>query len=133
MVGKWRLAVPALPALLLAVTPPAGRLMHTRLTRAVPGKDAVVREAPKEIELSFSERPEIALSSIRLLTPAGEAVPTGKVAATADTLTIMATVPAGLGAGRYTVAWRTASRDGHPIRGTYDFSYEPAGPAPAAR
>jgi copper transport protein len=49
----------------------------------------------------------------------------GKVTATDDTLTIAARIPSGLAPGQYSVAWRTASKDGHVIRGRYRFSYTP--------
>jgi len=38
-----------------------------------------------------------------------------------DPLTVLVRVPLPLGAGRYTVAWRTAASDGHPSHGTFSF------------
>jgi hypothetical protein len=43
------------------------------------------------------------------------------------------TVPASLGgAGKYTVSWRIVSADGHPVSGSYDFTYAPPAGASAA-
>lgn len=43
------------------------------------------------------------------------------------------TSPVALGpAGQYEVEWRVVSSDGHPVSGTFDFTYEPDGSTPAA-
>jgi copper transport protein len=39
-----------------------------------------------------------------------------------DPMGVVASLPARLSAGRYTVAWQTAASDGHPARGTFTFS-----------
>lgn len=109
----------ALGAILIA--PGAGAL-HTRLTGSNPAQDEVVREMPKEICLTFSARPEVALSDIKLASDAGRAVAVGKVKATADSLTIAAPVTGPVPQGKYTITWRTASKDGHVIRGRIGFT-----------
>lgn len=44
-----------------------------------------------------------------------------------------ASVPVALGAaGTYDVVWQVVSSDGHPVSGTYSFTYEPPAGAPAA-
>ena len=105
----------------ILIVPGAGAL-HTRLTGSNPAQDEVIREMPKEICLTFSARPEVALSDIKLASDAGKAVAVGKVKATADSLTIAAPVTGPVPRGRYTIAWRTASKDGHVIRGRIGFA-----------
>lgn len=44
------------------------------------------------------------------------------------------TTPVALGAaGQYEVTWRAVSSDGHPVSGTYAFTYAPVAGAPAAQ
>ena len=124
---QWftRRARAAATAALALVIIPGAALFHTQLKASFPAKDQVVTTAPELICLTFSARPELALSDVKLLASDSSVVKIGKLAATDDTLTIAAPVPAGLAPGQYTVAWRTASKDGHVIRGRYRFSYTP--------
>jgi copper resistance protein C len=115
----------AATAVLALVIMPGASLYHTHLKASLPAKDEVVTKAPESICLTFSARPELALSDVKLFTADSTAVRIGKVMATDDSLTIGAALPADLAPGQYTVAWRTASKDGHVIRGRYRFSYTP--------
>lgn len=109
---------------------------HLRLTGSSPAKDTTVAEPPREIRLSFSLKPELALVRINLASASGAKVATGKPARTRDSLTVSAPVEGRLAAGGYSVSWQAASTDGHPIRGTFGFTVASAaaaqpGPAPA--
>ena len=53
--------------------------------------------------------------------PEGRAVRMGRARAGADR-SVVANVQGRLSPGRYTVAWRTMSRDGHAMRGTIPFT-----------
>ena len=117
----------------LALLGAGAAFFHTHLAASFPKADEVVRAAPAEISLTFTARPEVPLTKITLLRADStqvrlEAVRTGK-----DTMTVTAKVPVTLSAGGYIVSWRTASRDGHVVRGSYRFSYStaPAGAASA--
>lgn len=109
-------------ALAVAIGMPAASSFHLQLKSSTPARDAVLRTAPAEIRLTFSARPELALSDIKLIAAGGKAVALGKVAFTSDSLTIAAPVEGPLPEGAYQVTWRTASKDGHPIRGTIPFT-----------
>ena len=99
-----------------------GALLHTHLTASFPARDAVLSGSPSKILLTFNTRPELALSDIKLMTADSAAVATGKVARCADdSLSIGVPLKAPLADGAYSVVWRTASKDGHPIRGRYAF------------
>ena len=82
----------------------------------------MLRTAPREIRLTFTARPELALSDIKVTTAAGAAVAMGKVAQGADSLTIVAPVRGAMADGAIVIAWRTAGKDGHVIRGRIPFS-----------
>ncbi len=98
---------------------------HNHLVKSAPGDGERLAAAPAEIRLWFSERPEIAFTSATLLRADSTRVASLKATATPDTLAVALALPAELPAGRYLVAWRTASRDGHAIRGRFSFSIGP--------
>ena len=129
---RFHQVLPSLAAGLI-VLPGAALAVHAHLTGSFPGKDEVVAEAPTEIRLTFSEKVELAISSIKVLGADSAEVRMGKAARTDDTLTIAAPVLGALAPGEYAVVWRTASRDGHPIRGRYTFTVTAPAKAEPAR
>lgn len=114
----------------LALLGAGSAFFHTHLEASFPKADEVVRAAPAEISLTFSARPEVPLTKITLLRADSTPVRLERVKPGKDTMTVAARVPVALPAGGYIVSWRTASRDGHVVRGSYRFSYSTA-PAPA--
>lgn len=102
--------------------------MHTHLTKAEPGVDSTVTAQPKELRLWFNEKPEVALSGATIVTADSKPVGTVKLAATDDSLSVGGPITQALAPGKYTVIWRTGSKDGHAVRGKYSFTY---GTAPA--
>lgn len=98
---------------------------HLRLVRSQPAADSSVA-SPAAIRLWFSEQPQLKLSAISVTGPGNAAVKLGDARTEGpDPLLLMADVPAPLAAGQYKVQWRTASRDGHPIKGEYTFRVAP--------
>ena len=95
---------------------------HTELKSSSPAKDEVLRTAPREIRLTYTARPEVALSDIKVSSTAGAAVEMGKVVRGKDSLTIVAPVRGAMPDGAYVITWRTAGKDGHAIRGRIPFS-----------
>ena len=118
------LALGALATFALAL--PAAR-MHAHLTHAEPGVDSTVTTAPTEIRLWFNEPPEAPLSAATLLKADNTPLAVIKLRATDDSLSVAGPIPVPVEPGSYTVLWRTGSRDGHAVRGRYQFSYTPAG------
>ncbi|HYC51369.1 MAG TPA: copper resistance protein CopC [Gemmatimonadaceae bacterium] len=114
-----------IPAVALALVAPAaasavGASLHTALKRSEPAADSRLDRAPTRVSLWFTGKPQVAFSSIRLQTPSGEI---GLDSIVADTgFSLHAAIPQVLGPGTYTVIWRTASADGHPIRGEFAFT-----------
>lgn len=102
--------------------------MHTHLEKAEPAVDGTVIAAPTQVRLWFSERPEVALSGATLLKADNSPVAVVKLAATDDTLSVGGAIPVTLTPGKYVVAWKTGSRDGHVVRGRYTFTFDPAAP-----
>ncbi|MEO8201071.1 MAG: copper resistance CopC family protein [Gemmatimonadota bacterium] len=108
---------------------PAAFAMHLHLVKSTPGDSEVVTTVPTQVRLWFSQKPEAGLTTIRLLRPDSSAIALGKVARTDDSLSVSAPLSAGLVPGEYIVAWRTLSKDGHAVRGSYQFIMAPAAPA----
>jgi putative copper export protein/methionine-rich copper-binding protein CopC len=111
-------------ALGLLLATPRLALAHLHLRHSSPAAKAVLDTVPREVRLVFTEAPQVAVSSIRLLAPGGSEVELGAVFADPDSATaLVARITAGqLTAGSYTVAWRTASSDGHPMEGRFTFT-----------
>lgn len=128
----------ALCALLLL---PTYAHAHGHLVRARPGPGDTIRVAPRTLRLQFSEAPELAMSSIRLVDVQGRDIRLLPLRIDADSARVLiADIPELLAPGRYTVRWQMAGRDGHPMHGQYDFvlaadtarAVGPAVPSPIA-
>lgn len=96
--------------------------LHMRLVKSAPEKDQVVTEAPAQIQLWFSQKPEVALTRVRLTGPDGATFEVGKAKAADDKSVTMSVIDS-LPEGSYSVAWRTAAPDGHKVDGEYAFTY----------
>ena len=100
-------------------------MFHNHLVKSVPSAGEQLASSPKEVRLWFSERPEIRFTSATLLTADSTKIATIKAAATDDSMAVAIPMTTPLPAGSYLLTWRTASRDGHAIRGTIGFSITP--------
>ncbi|WP_158557961.1 copper resistance protein CopC [Spongiactinospora gelatinilytica] len=105
-------------ALFLALTAVAapGALAHDRLKSSSPAKDAKVSEL-KEIELEFTSGVKFPVVVLR--GPGDKAVKVDKPETEDQKVTTAVPVP--LESGRYVIAWRVVSSDGHPIEGEIPF------------
>jgi copper transport protein len=96
---------------------------HAQLVGTTPANGARLDTAPAEVVLRFSERVVLVRDGIRLLDATGSTVG-GAGPARIEPSTpaeVRLPVPAGLGTGTYTVSWRVASADSHPIQGAFVF------------
>ena len=100
-------------------------MIHNHLVKSTPTAGEKLTASPAEIRLWFNERPEIPFTSVTILRADSTRIATIKAVATTDSMAISAPLPQPLPAGSYLITWRTASRDGHAIRGTYGFSIAP--------
>lgn len=115
-----------LPVLLLLVAPvltaAGGKAppLHLALERSEPADKSRQAVSPQRISLWFTAKPQLVFSRIALTGPSGGVTLDTIVADTGNVL--HARIPRALMTGDYTVAWQTASADGHPIRGQFTFS-----------
>ncbi len=105
-----------------AATAPAARF-HTKLVKSTPAAHDTLATAPKTIQLWFSEKVELAVTTVTLATSTGTDV--ALAAPTRDDKTenapIVLAISKPLTAGAYIVSYTVAAKDGHPTKGTIDF------------
>jgi len=98
--------------------------MHLRLTRSEPLADSSVTQVTA-IKLWFSQHVELGVTQVRLSAGEGnrniELAALTKASREVD-VPVVAGIPGAVAPGRYTVHWRTMSRDGHPVSGTFAFT-----------
>lgn len=96
---------------------------HGLLRSSEPASGAHLAVAPTSIRLQFTERPALALTSVRMTGQAGEAVAVGPLSLVTDArFAVSARIEGRLTSGVYTVHWQVAGDDGHPTSGTYRFT-----------
>ncbi|MFB4289641.1 copper resistance protein CopC [Nonomuraea sp. ATR24] len=103
-------------ALVLSLTAPAA-LAHDRLKSSSPADKAKI-ERLEMIELEFTSR--MTMPIVVLEGPGGKPVPISKPRA--EGTTVSARPEGELADGRYRIAWRVVSSDGHPIEGELRFT-----------
>jgi methionine-rich copper-binding protein CopC len=103
----------------------ATRVRHLQLLKSEPANEAHLTESPSEVHLWYNQAPQVKLTSVKLTSPDGNVLELKPVTAVAgDTKHLAVQVPAPLGAGAYTVAWRTLARDGHAVNGKIAFQID---------
>jgi methionine-rich copper-binding protein CopC len=99
--------------------------LHTVLVKATPAIDGTVATTPASLTLWFNEHPDVSLSNIRLRAADSSMVELGAVKPGTDSTALTVPVHGALKAGKYTVLYRTAGDDGHVMRGSYSFTFQP--------
>ncbi|MDA5285482.1 copper resistance CopC family protein [Streptomyces sp. Isolate_45] len=121
--------VVAVLALLLGGAGPASA--HASLSGSDPADGVVLKTAPRQVTLTFTESVSFSDDSLRVLSPDNErANPRPAQHADGKDNTARVELSDALPQGTYTVAWRVVSADGHPISGAFVFSVgKPSGTA----
>ncbi len=107
----------------VAASAPAERF-HTRLVKSAPAKDTVLAAAPAALELWFSEKIDLAASRVQLVDAAAKPVPTAAITRddSKPNEPVVARITGPVADGVYTVNWSAASGDGHPVKGSFNFT-----------
>ena len=96
---------------------------HALLVRSNPEANAVLQQAPAQVELFFSETLEPSLSSISVIDSNNVTVDAGDVRVDPADPTRMTVTLHALPDGVYTVSWKALSAiDGHQSSGTFPFA-----------
>ncbi|MFF1722403.1 copper resistance CopC/CopD family protein [Streptomyces sviceus] len=103
---------------------------HAALRATDPKDGTVLKSAPRDITLTFTESVGLLDDSFRVLDPDGKRLKTGDAGHGAGgSETARVSLPAKLAQGTYTVAWRVVSADSHPVSGAFTFSVGKPSPA----
>jgi copper transport protein len=103
---------------------------HAALRSTDPEDGTVLKSAPRDITLTFTESVGLLDDSFRVLDPDGKRLKVtdaGHGPGGSDTARV--SLPAELAQGTYTVAWRVVSADSHPVSGAFTFSVGKPSPA----
>jgi methionine-rich copper-binding protein CopC len=96
---------------------------HALLLRSNPASNAVLAQAPAQVELFFSEPVEANLSTVSVLDSNGKSVDLGDMRVDPNDPTRMTVSLGSLLDGVYTVAWKAISAiDGHLTSGSFPFA-----------
>lgn len=106
---------------LMTVTLAFAAFFHATLKSSVPTRGAAIA-SPTAVSLTFSEAVTTNLTTIAIVKPDSSVVETLVVKKGVPLATITAPVTHALAAGKYMVRWKTASDDGHVVRGMIPFS-----------
>lgn len=120
-VKRLALVLAAIAAVLLGTAVPASA--HAALLGSDPAEGSVVRTAPAEVTLRFSEGVLLSDDSLLVYDPSGRPVQRGTAhhaSGRPDSATVA--LRGGLRTGTYTVAWKAISADTHPVSGAWTFS-----------
>jgi len=110
---------------LLAACVAAGVQAHAFLDHAEPRVGSVVKAAPAELKLWFTEEIEPAFSSVKVLDASSRRVDKGNAHVdSAEPSVVRISLPP-LPAGAYTVEWRVVSVDTHVTSGNFTFQVRP--------
>jgi methionine-rich copper-binding protein CopC len=98
---------------------------HAVLVSSVPAASAVLKEAPREIRLTFNQPVELRFSKLTVTRREGNKVQVGPVSSdTQERTNLVVAVPT-LQPGHYQVHWEATSSDSHRIQGDFDFEIRP--------
>jgi methionine-rich copper-binding protein CopC len=122
-----RKALPSMMAVAVLMAVTGDVAAHARLKRAVPSVGGVVSaaQAPKELQVWFTEAVEPELSSLQVIGPDGVRVDQGDLRVDADDRTQLRVTLLPLKPNLYRVVWRVVSVDSHRTNGSFPFRVEP--------
>jgi methionine-rich copper-binding protein CopC len=101
----------------------SGAIMrHLKLVRSSPTANAVLAASPEKITIELSEAVELTGAKLSLAKEGGAPVALGALRREPTAAKVLrADVPSTLANGGYVVSWRTMSKDGHVVKGTFAF------------
>jgi copper resistance protein C len=115
----------ALALTLLAGAAPAQA--HDALASTSPADGTTITTNPGTVSVTLTNAPDTRIPNsniIKVTAPDGHVVSEGEVTLEDATLSVAADIDHD---GVHTVDWRAVSADGHPIEGTFSFTYTPTG------
>lgn len=131
-----RIRAPLLLAVLGAALFASPAPAHVGVQRTAPAAGDTLDAAPEEVRIRFTGRVEAALTVLTLRRDGAHVAAGGRMVEGSGGREYVLPLAAPLEPGAYTVDWRTAGADGHPLQGSWTFTVRgPPGeraPAPEA-
>jgi methionine-rich copper-binding protein CopC len=124
-ISVWVAVLSMLLAVLSSLATALEASAHATLRSMTPAAGSTVKKAPAAVVLTFNERISASFATVTVTDAKGGSVTSGKTVVTGETVT-QKLQP--VGSGRYTVAFRVVSEDGHPV--SQKASFTVALPAP---
>jgi copper resistance protein C len=112
-------------AIMLVLATAGTAYAHAELQASDPQKNAVLKTAPAEVAIDFSESVDPKLSRIVVKDAHGKQVDKGDGHVASDNAKHFSVDLNPLGAGVYTVHWTSVAEDGHKLNGTFKFTIAP--------
>ncbi len=122
----------AIFAILLLTLLPGAALAHAKLDRSEPKAKEILSQAPKLIELWFSEELESGFNSIEVRDQQGKRFDQGGVTLSEGNKKAQISLET-FGPGTYAVIWKALSMDQHTLRGEFTFTVAQGGAPGTAR
>ena len=119
-----RFRSPLLLAVALAALMSVPAWAHMALSKAAPSDKATVTVAPTQVQLWFTQKPDMTVSRIVLTGASGE-VKLGALKLVEER-SLIAPIEAQLTDGTYSIAWQSAGDDGHVQKGQVSFTLKRA-------
>lgn len=104
---------------------PAAALAHAHLDRSTPAAGSMMKDAPKEVVIWFTEAVEPKFSSIEVRDAKGTTVQDGAASSVPGNTAQLRVGLKPLAPGTYTVKWRVLSVDTHRSQGDFSFRVGP--------
>ena len=102
-----------------------GAFAHAFLDHAVPAVGGKVKTPPAEVRIWFTEKLELAFSSIKVVDATGKEVDRKDLRAEAGNASILHVSLLPVPPGTYKVTWKATSVDTHVTRGDFTFEVAP--------
>jgi len=125
-----RAALLATALLLSPILVAAPASAHDSIVGSVPADGATVTTPPTEVRITFEEPPTATGLGVAVQAPDGASVVAGKPGIEGNVV-VQALDPLTVG-GAYSVSYRVVSQDGHPVTGTFAFTYAAPSVSPTA-
>jgi methionine-rich copper-binding protein CopC len=94
--------------------------LHLKLDRSDPSAGATLDAPPAAVRLWFSQAVELPVTKVTVTNAAKETIAVRALERATDGA-VVAPLPT-IGAGRYSVSWRTMAKDGHVVKGDFSFT-----------
>ncbi len=109
--------------LLFSCCAPFSAFAHAHVESSIPTKGEILKSAPTDISITFSEALRIEESYIKVFDSNKKQISSKKPEISKDQVTVSEKLPP-LAAGKYTVKWKAVClcNDHHATTGSYDFT-----------